>query len=473
MRKRQFEPIRLENIEIIDIASEGKAVAKADDLVIFVENAVPGDIADIQLYKKKKNFAEGRAVRISTPSEKRAEIFCEHFGICGGCKWQNLAYQHQIAYKQQQVQNVLERLAKVDIPKIQTILGSEQTRFYRNKMEYTFSNKRWLLDDEQGKENLEHNALGFHVPKRFDKIIDIKQCHLQDDFANTIRNYVRSYALKNRFSFFDLREQKGLLRNLIIRNTSIGQWMLIVVFAENDADKIDALMDDLANQFPSVNSLLYIINQKRNDTIYDQDIQTYKGQDFITEEMTNLKGERLKFRISPKAFYQTNSAQAENLYRIVANLAGLSGNELVYDLYTGTGTIANFVAGSANKVVGIEYIPEAIEDAKINSKINNIHNTVFYAGDMKDIFTEEFIITNGRPDVIISDPPRSGMHEDVCKQLLNLRAEKIVYVSCNPATQARDLALLDEAYTVEYVQPVDMFPHTEHVENVVLLRLRK
>lgn len=474
-KKKQINEI-LEQLHIIDIASEGKCVAKADDMVVFVENVVPGDIADVQLYKKKKSFAEGRAIRIHKRSELRADPFCEHFGVCGGCKWQNLNYDAQLNFKRKQVTDAMERLAKVAHPGIQPILGSEQTRFYRNKLEYTFSNKKWLteLNTEQAEAGTENmNALGFHVPKRFDKIIDINWCHLQKEPSNAIRLAIRDYALEHELSFFDLRAQHGLLRNLIIRTSSTGELMVVVVFAEPDHDAIDQLMNFLSGKFPEITALLYIINQKKNDTIYDQEVITFKGRDHIFEQMTDPKGNVLRYRISPKSFYQTNSEQAENLYRITAEYAGLQGDELVYDLYTGTGTIANFVARSAKKVVGVEYVDAAIEDAKINSQLNGIDNTVFYAGDMKDILNDEFVAQNGRPDVIITDPPRAGMHEDVTRKLLELRARKIVYVSCNPATQARDLAILDEAYQVMNVQPVDMFPHTEHVENVVLLTLKE
>ena len=464
-RKKKELPV-IEQVEITDVAAEGKAIARIDDLVVFVPFAAPGDIVDLHLYRKKHRYAEGRILKYHKYSEMRVEPFCSHFGVCGGCKWQHIPYEKQIAYKQQQVFDNLSRIGKIDLPEISAIKGSEKTRFYRNKLEFTFSNKSWLTQEElQSTQTFDsRNALGFHIPGMFDKVLDIKTCWLQDNISNDIRLAIRKFALDHDYSFFDLREQRGLMRNIIIRTASTGEIMLIVVFFENDRSKIDAMMEYLAETFPQITSLLYIINQKANDTITDQEVHVFKGRDYILESM-----EGLQFKIGPKSFYQTNSEQAYELYKIARDFAGLTGEELVYDLYTGTGTIANFVACRARKVIGIEYVPEAIEDAKVNSELNGISNTLFYAGDMKDILTQDFINEHGRPDVIITDPPRAGMHDDVIKTILFAEPVKIVYVSCNPATQARDLNLLDEKYRVEKVQPVDMFPHTHHVENVVLL----
>ena len=472
MKKNKTHTI-VESVEIIDIANEGKGIAKVDELVVFVEKVVPGDIVDIEIYKQKKNLAEARVLKFNHYSKKRSEPFCEHFGVCGGCKWQNMSYEHQLEYKQKTVVDALTRLCKIELPEIQYIKGSTSTDYYRNKMEYTFSNKRWLTVEEiKTEESLEMNALGFHIPKKFDKILDIQNCHLQDIRANDIRNSVREFALQNNYTFYDIRNHVGLLRNLIIRNTSINEWMVVVAFAENDSEKIKSLMQYLKDKFAFITSLQYLVNTKKNDTIYDQEIITYSGHAYIHEMMKDLNGEEIKFRISAKSFYQTNSAQAELLYKIAAEFCGLNGDELVYDLYTGTGTIANFIARSAKKVVGIEYVEDAIVDAKLNSTINSIDNTLFFAGDMKDLLNDDFISEHGKPNIIITDPPRAGMHEDVCKQLLKIEAKKIVYVSCNAATQARDLGILDEKYKVVKVQPVDMFPQTEHVENAVLLVLR-
>ena len=463
-----------EKVTILDIASEGKCVAKIDDYVIFVDKVVPGDVVDIQIFKKKKSFAEGKAVHFHELSPKRAAVFCSHFHTCGGCKWQNLNYNEQLAFKEKTVKDNLERIAKVPLSKIDTIVGSENIQFYRNKMDYTFSNKRWLTAEEVASDlKMEEPALGFHVPKRFDKIIPIEKCYLQDDRANEIRNETAAFTKANNYDYYDIRQNTGLLRNLIIRNTSTNEWMVIVVFAADEPEKIEALLSHLKNKFAFITALLYVINTKKNDTIFDQDILTYHGADFITESMQDLKGKTISFRISPKAFYQTNSAQAAKLYRLATEMADLKGDEVVYDLYTGTGTIANFIASSAKKVIGIEYVEDAIVDAKINSERNNIDNTLFFAGDMKDVLNHAFIEKHGKPNVVITDPPRAGMHEDVCQKLLFMRSEKIVYVSCNPATQARDIAILDEAYEVSKIQPVDMFPHTEHVENIVLLTLKK
>lgn len=468
-KKRKQLPL-LENIPITDVAAEGKAIAKVDGLTVFVPFVVPGDVVDIQITRKKSSYADGKAVRFESFSERRAEAFCSHYGVCGGCKWQILPYEEQLKYKQKQVTDNLQRIGKVELPEISPILGAPETMFYRNKLEFTFSDKRWLTEEEiaSGKEFRQMNALGFHIPGMFDKVLDIDKCWLQNDLSNQIRNSIRGFCLQNNYSFFDLRNQSGLMRTLIIRNTSIGEWMLIVVFYEDDAEKRKKLLNHVAEKFPQITSLLYIINQKANDTITDQEVVVWRGRDYIVEEM-----EGLQFKIGPKSFYQTNSQQAYNLYKIAREFADLSGNELVYDLYTGTGTIANFVARDAKKVIGIEYVEEAIEDAKENSRNNNIENTLFFAGDMKDILTQEFINFHGRPDVIITDPPRAGMHDDVIETILFAEPKRIVYVSCNPATQARDLNLLDSKYRVTRVQPVDMFPHTHHVENVVLLDKRE
>lgn len=467
-RKRKELPL-LEGVTITGVAAEGKAMAKVDGMALFVPFAAPGDVADIQITRKKNNFAEGRVVRFQQLSSLRSEPFCQHFGVCGGCKWQHLPYEEQLRYKQQQVEDSLTRIGKVELPAITPILGAPQTTFYRNKMEYTFSDKRWLTNEEvrSNKEFGQMNALGFHIPGMYDKVLDIQKCWLQDDLANRIRNSVRGYCLEYDYSFFDLRNQGGLMRTLLIRNSSIGEWMVIVVFFEDDREKIEGLMDYLASEFPQITSLLYIINQKANDTITDQEVLVWKGRDHIIEEM-----EGLQFRIGPKSFCQTNSEQAHHLYEVARSFAQLTGEERVYDLYTGTGTIANFVARNAREVIGIEYVEEAIADAKINSEINGIGNTRFYAGDMKNVLTAEFIAEQGRPDVVITDPPRAGMHDDVVQAILLAAPKRIVYVSCNPATQARDLNLLDTAYRVTRVQPVDMFPHTHHVENVVLLEKR-
>ena len=459
----------LPNLSIIDIAEEGKGVGKADELVVFVDKAVPGDIADVRIVKKKKNLAEAVIDTLHTPSVHRTDPFCQHFGTCGGCKWQHMQYDAQLQFKQKNVEAALQRLAKIDTSSMEPILGSAENKYYRNKLEYTFSNKRWLnQQDMEDREGLEMNALGFHVPLRFDKILDVQHCYLQAEPSNTLRNQVRGYALRMGLTFYDLRNHEGNLRNLIIRTSSTGEVMVVVVFAYAEQDQVDGLMEYLKTSFPEITSLLYIMNQKKNDTIFDQDVITYSGRDYIFEEMNGLK-----FKIGAKSFYQTNSMQAHELYKITKEFAGFSGDELVYDLYTGAGTIANFVAGSVKKVIGIEYVPTAIEDAKFNSELNGIANTLFYAGDMKDILTREFIAEHGKPDVVITDPPRAGMHADVVERLLEMEAEKIVYVSCNAATQARDLALLKEKYTVGRIKPVDMFPHTQHVENVVLLNLIK
>ena len=467
-RKQNQLPIFYE-VTITDVAAEGKALAKVDDMVIFTQYAVPGDIVDLQIIKKKKNYMEGRVVKFHSYSEKRCEAICEHYGTCGGCKWQILPYDEQIRYKQKQVVDNLTRLGHIELPETSPILGSEKTYFYRNKLEYTFSNRKWLTMEDMQKEHRpeELNGVGFHIPGMFDKVLDINKCWLQDDISNQIRNEIRSYAQANHLTFFDLRNQEGFLRTLMIRTTSTGELMVVMVFFYEDEPARVALLQHLADQFPQITSLLYVINSKCNDTITDQEIHCFKGAEAIYEEM-----EGLRFKIGPKSFYQTNSEQAYELYKVARNFAELTGNELVYDLYTGTGTIANFVSRKARQVIGIEYVPEAIEDAKVNSALNGIDNTLFFAGDMKDILTDKFIEEYGRPDVIITDPPRAGMHEDVINVILNAAPRRIVYVSCNPATQARDLQLLDVKYKVTAVQPVDMFPHTHHVENVVRLELK-
>ncbi|MDL2212552.1 23S rRNA (uracil(1939)-C(5))-methyltransferase RlmD [Bacteroides sp. OttesenSCG-928-D19] len=470
-RKQKALPL-LEEVTITDVAAEGKAIAKVDDLVVFVPYVVPGDVVNLQIKRKKNKYAEAEAVKVHQYSEKRAEAFCQHYGVCGGCKWQILPYSEQIRYKQKQVTDNLVRIGKIELPDITPILGSEKTQFYRNKLEFTFSNKRWLTNEEV-RQNVVYdqmNALGFHIPGAFDKVLDIEKCWLQNDISNRIRNSVRQYAIENNYSFFNLRTQEGMLRNIIVRTSTTGELMVIVaakIEEEEAMERFRELLQFMGESFPEITSLMYVVNNKCNDTITDLDVKVFKGNDHIFEEM-----EGLRFKIGPKSFYQTNSEQAYNLYKIARNFANLTGKELVYDLYTGTGTIANFVARQAQKVIGIEYVPEAIEDAKVNSHLNNIENTLFFAGDMKDILTQEFIAEHGRPDVIITDPPRAGMHQDVIDVLLFAEPQRIVYVSCNPATQARDLALLDGVYKVEAVQPVDMFPHTHHVENVVLLTHR-
>jgi len=457
-----------EDVRIIDIAEEGKGVGKTDDFVLFVDKAIPGDVADVQVYKSKKNFGEGRIVALKQPSEYRVEPFCEHFGTCGGCKWQHMTYEGQLKFKQKSVADALGRIAKIDVEGIMDIVPSPADRYYRNKLEYTFSDKRWLYDGENKEdETLNMNALGFHIPGRFDKILDVKHCYLQAEPSNTLRNSIRDFVIAQGYSFYNLRNHEGALRNLIVRTSSTGEVMVIVVFAYVSEEEVNKLMNFIDAGFPEITSLLYIINQKKNDTIFDQDVIAFKGPEYIHEEMNGIK-----FRIGPKSFYQTNSIQALRLYEITRDFAGFTGDELVYDLYTGAGTIANFIAGHVKEVVGVEYVPTAIEDAKVNSAINNITNTKFYAGDMKDVLVADFVAEHGKPDVIITDPPRAGMHPDVVNRLMEIEAPKIVYVSCNAATQARDLLVLKEKYDTVKIQPVDMFPHTQHVENVVLLVLR-
>ncbi len=456
----------LQNVEILDAGAEGKAVARVEGIVVFTTNVIPGDVVDIQVTKKREKYMEGKVVAIRTPSPDRVEAFCQHFDLCGGCKWQYLPYEKQLFYKQKQVVDQLTRIGRVNIPKLHPITGSEKTTFYRNKLEFTFSNRRWLSEEEirSGAEINDQNVLGFHIPGMFDKVMDIKTCWLQASPSNEIRNAVRGYALEHQLPFFDLRNKSGLLRTLTIRTNEKGEVMVIFVFFVDDRPAREGLLSFVAEGFPQITSLLYVINEKGNDTITDQEIQVYKGKDHLVEEM-----EGLKFIVGAKSFYQTNSTQAYELYKITREMAGLTGTETVYDLYTGTGTIANFVAKKAKKVIGIEYVPEAIDDAKINSVNNGINNAYFFAGDMKDILTAGFIAENGRPDVIITDPPRAGMDEKVVQVILAASPERIVYVSCNPATQARDLQLMQHQYAVKEVLPVDMFPHTHHVENVVLL----
>jgi len=455
-----------EGVTIEDIGAEGKALARIGNLVVFARYAVPGDVVDLQVTIKRKKYQEAFIAKVHTYSNDRLKPFCEHFGICGGCKWQMLPYEKQLFYKQNQVEDQLKRIGKVDLPVIDPILGSAKDTYYRNKLEFTFSNKRWLSYEEIENETKieDHNALGFHVPGLYDKIITIKKCWLQPDPSNAIRNFIYNYALQNEIEFFDIRIQTGFLRTLIIRTASTGETMVIVTFYKEDRNVRIRLLEAVKNEFPEITSLLYVINEKGNDTITDQKIECYSGKEFILEEM-----EGLKFKIGPKSFYQTNSDQAYELYKVIRDFAELSGNELVYDLYTGTGTIANFLAKNASKVIGIEYVPEAIKDAKVNSEINGTNNTAFVAGDIKLVLNEEFVQKNGRPDIIVTDPPRAGMHADVVKTIIDISPDRIVYVSCNPATQARDLTLLDVMYKVRKVQPVDMFPQTHHVENVVLL----
>ncbi|MFB0498043.1 23S rRNA (uracil1939-C5)-methyltransferase [Mucilaginibacter sp. OAE612] len=462
------KPKFFENVQIIDIAEEGKGVGKADDFVLFVDKAVPGDVADVQVYRSKKNFGEGKITELKQASEYRTQAFCEHFGTCGGCKWQHMTYEAQLKFKQKSVVDALSRLAKINVEGIMPIVPSPADRYYRNKLEFTFSNKRWLYDGENKEDGtLNMNALGFHIPGRFDKILDVNHCYLQAEPSNSLRNEIRDFTVQQGYTYYDLRNHSGMLRNLVVRTSSTGEIMVIVVFAYAEQSEIDNLMSHIDARFPEITSLLYIVNQKKNDTIFDQDVVAFKGPEYIHEEMNGIK-----FRIGPKSFYQTNSVQALRLYEITRDFADFKGDELVYDLYTGAGTIANFVAGHVREVVGVEYVPTAIEDAKVNSAINNITNTKFYAGDMKDVLVADFVAEHGKPDVIITDPPRAGMHPDVVARLMEIEAPKIVYVSCNAATQARDLLVLKEKYDTVKIQPVDMFPHTQHVENVVLLVLR-
>ena len=468
-RKNRRKNISLENIEVINTASKGKSIARHDGRVIFINGAVPGDICNITVFKKRRKYWEARVDKIIKKSKYRIEPKCSHFGTCGGCKWQNMQYEAQLNFKQNEVLNNLSKIGGVTIDKYNKILGSKKTYNYRNKMEFTFSNKRWLTQEEiLSNENItDKNALGFHVPGMFDKVIDIKTCHLQDEPSNTIRNRIREFALNNKLSFFDLKKQEGLLRNLMIRISKIGEIMVLVQFFNDDSKKINLLMSFIKDSFSEITSLLYTINTKPNNTIYDQEIICYSGKNHIREKIENLT-----FKIGPKSFFQTNSEQAKLLYSSVRKLANIKNNDVVYDLYTGTGTIAQFISNNAKKVVGIDSVPEAIDAAMESAKDNNIRNCIFYSGDMKNIFSDEFILKNGKPDVIIADPPRDGMHKKVIEQLLKILAKRIIYVSCNPATQARDLALLKEKYNIKEIQSVDMFPHTHHVENILSLDLR-
>lgn len=470
-RKKKSLPV-LENITITDYAAEGKALARVNELVVFVPFAVPGDVVDLQVRRKKHSYCEAEIIRFIKYSERRVKPFCQHFGICGGCKWQNIPYDEQLRMKQKQVYDQLTRIGKVNLPEFNQILGSVKTQGYRNKLEFGCSNRRWLTQDEiaSGSDFTQMNAVGFHITGAFDKILPIEKCWLMDDLQNKIRNAIRDYAYEHDIVFYDIRKQCGLLRDIMVRNSDTAEWMVLIQFHyEKDEDEVIAknLLQHIADGFPEITSLLYVNNQKGNDTFNDLNIEVFKGNDYIYETMDGLT-----FKVGAKSFYQTNTKQAYHLYSVVRDFANLTGNELVYDLYTGTGTIANFVSRYAKRVIGIEYVPEAIEDAKINSEINNISNTLFFAGDMKDILTESFISENGTPDIIITDPPRAGMHPDVVQTIIKTAPKRIVYVSCNPATQARDLSLLDNLYEVVAVQPVDMFPHTPHVENVVLLNRR-
>ena len=468
VRKKKLD-LLLENVTIEAVAAEGKALTRVDGMVVFVDFAVPGDVVDIQVYKKKKNYMEGFIKRIVTPSKDRLEPFCQHFGVCGGCRWQPLPYELQLEAKRQQVEDQLVRIGHLEVPEIRPTLSSHETRYYRNKLEFSASANRWLLKDEDpaAVPPEDRAGLGFHVGKFFDKVLDIKQCHLQKEPSNAIRLYIKQFCLENGLEFYNIRENHGFFRNMFVRTTQDGQVMLILCFAKEDEKARTALLDAVCARFPEITSLWYVINEKLNDSIADLSPILYKGADAIYEQM-----EGLRFKIGPKSFYQTNSRQAERLYGVAREFAALTGKETVYDLYTGTGTIAQFVSGKAAKVVGIEYVPEAIEDAKANAQANGITNCTFYAGDMKDVLNERFIRKNGHPDIIILDPPRAGIHPDVAKVILEAAPDRMVYVSCNPASQARDLAILCRDYTITAVQPVDMFPHTMHVENVVALKRR-
>ena len=474
MEKKKNLPV-IENVQITGVAAEGKAIVRIDGIVCFVPNCVPGDIVDLQITKKKHSFMEAKVLRVVKPSAVRCEAKCQHFGVCGGCKWQILPYAEQLQYKQQQIVDNLTRIGKIELPEISPILGSKHIYEYRNKLEFTCADRKWfpweVIEAAGGLDKVDSSyGLGFHIPNCFDKVLDIEECHLMPEINNRIRNGVREYARTHGLTFYNEHTHEGLLRTLILRNNHKGELMLVVSFGEpisNFKSQISNFLEFLHHEFPEIIALLYVENLKYNDTIGDLDVKVYYGQDYIMEEM-----EGLQFKVGPKSFYQTNTEQAYELYKVAREFAELKGDELVYDLYTGTGTIANFVSRKAHQVIGIEYVPEAIEDAKVNSKINQIENTLFFAGDMKDILNDDFVAQYGRPDVIITDPPRAGMHEDVVNVILNAAPKRIVYVSCNPATQARDLALLDAKYKVTKVQPVDMFPHTQHVENVVQLCLR-
>ncbi len=458
----------VEELEVVGVSADGNAVAKKEGAVIFLRGVVPGDIVEARVLKKKKNAFLGRVEKITSKSENRAEPFCSHFGLCGGCKWQNMSYESQLIHKQQHVEDNLRKISGLELPETSQIIGSEKTQFYRNKLEFTFSDNRWLTNEEiESGTDLNRVGLGFHIPKMFDKILDIEKCYLQEDPSNQIRDKVKEIALRNNFGFYNIREHKGFLRNLIIRITSIGEVMVILQVAEDDQEAITKILEEVKTHFSEVKSLMYVINQKKNDTFYDLPVTLFHGKGYISEKMGDLT-----FKIGPKSFYQTNSLQAKVLYDLVVDFADFQGHETVYDLYTGTGTIANYVAGKVTKVIGVESVPEAVEDAQVNSHVNKVKNTEFYAGDMKDMLSEEFVGKHGKPDIIITDPPRVGMHKNVVERLLDLEAHKIVYVSCNPATQARDLELLSSKYKVIRIQPVDMFPQTHHVECIVLLKLK-
>lgn len=466
-RSRNNKPLLL-NVEVTDVAAEGKALCRIDDRVVFVNGAVPGDVVDIQVTKKRSSYYEGDAVAFHKYSDMRVKPFCKHFGVCGGCKWQSIPYEKQLEYKAREVLQNLKRIGKVELPEQMPILGSALNQKYRNKLEFTFSNKRWLTKEQmQSGEGMGQPGLGFHIPGLFDKVVDLDECLLQKDPSDAIRLWVRNYAVENNLEFFDLKTQVGYLRNLTIRTASTGDLMVLFSFYKEDKEVREKMLDALKTAFPQITSLMYVINPKANDTIGDLDVLTYAGEDHIMEQM-----EDIRFKVGPKSFYQTNSEQAYELYKVTREFADLKGEEVVYDLYTGTGTIANFVARRCKRVVGIEYVPEAIEDAKVNSAINGIDNTIFYAGDMKDVLSMDFIAKHGVPDVMIVDPPRAGMHEDVVKTILAASPRRIVYVSCNSATQARDINMMDADYKVTKMQPVDMFPHTHHVESVVCLERR-
>jgi len=468
-RKRKELP-QLLNVPVVDINSKGKAVAKSEELVVFVDHAVPGDVIDIQITKKKKNYSQGRVIKVQKESTDRVEAFCKHFGICGGCKWQNLDYKAQLKYKESWIVQNFRKIGGIDVPEILPILGSANTKHYRNKLEFTFSNKKWLTQSQMEHlkagtlpEDHEQNGLGLHLTGMFDKVLDLEECFLQREPSNAIRLAIREFALEHGLSFFDIRQQKGLLRTLIIRTASTGDLMVILSFFRDDTKNINALLEFLSSEFPEITSLMYVVNSKKNDTISDLTIKPYTGKDHIIEEINGLK-----FKVGPKTFFQTNSEQAAELYKVVADFAEVKNTEVVYDLYTGSGTIANYLAKSAQKVVGLEYIPESIENAKENALLNGIENTAFHAGDIRDLMSDDFLKENGAPDVIVTDPPRSGMHGDVVKKIAEIKPNRVVYVSCDSATQARDIALLED-YKVARMQPVDMFPHTSHVENVALL----
>ncbi|OFX20201.1 MAG: 23S rRNA (uracil-5-)-methyltransferase RumA [Bacteroidetes bacterium GWA2_31_9] len=467
MSQKKYKNIIIENVLIEDYAAEGKSIAKINDLVYFIDNAVPGDVADIRIQRKKRNFAEATAVKFHKFSEFRTEAFCKHFGTCGGCKWQNLELSKQLYFKQKQVVDNIERIGKVKDFEVLTIALSPESKFYRNKLEYTFTNRRWFTNEEMHTENRNENGLGFHMPGMFDRVLDIQNCYLQPEPSNSIRLAIRDFAFENNYTFYSPREHTGLLRNLIIRTTSVGETMVLFSFSENNVEMIEMMLNYVSEKFPEITSLLYAINPQVNDSLYNYtEIITYKGNSHIIEKLGDLK-----FRIGPKSFFQTNTNQAFEMYKAVLEFAGLSGSEIVYDLYTGTGTIANFIASNAKKVVGIEYVDEAVKDAEINSELNSITNCTFLSGDMKDILTEDIFNIHGNPDVIITDPPRAGMHKDVIDVILKSNAKKIVYVSCNPATQARDIELLGVRYKLIKIQPIDMFPHTHHVENIAFLEI--